>query len=891
MSQRSSSRAVWWLVLWAVICLRQVLMAAPQIAPGRALGWMASDLDLAPAGWLTSPLPALLGVLLRESLGVNAPWLLNCLHGAAVAGAVTLIGLLATLLGAHPLASAGAVFLLSMTRSFWDEGLLAEPGGLFALGCFTLACLAARQRHGAAAPAWLWGLLAGALVCVRREGLPLAVVLLVLAVPKVKQRVKWELPIGGYLAGLFAGLVPLVVALGISGQPVLALRSWLTLPDFPGSLRGAGQSLPEVLLSLANGIATQLGEWWAILPFLLLAARGLYLVIRRDAPSVGLLAVLPLGASGATLLLGLLSRGDAAAAIGQNAPLFLLLLGVTLAFAIEEIGDQLLVGLGPRHQIVALFVAVSALVIAILRGGTVSSLHDDLLWRHSGNLLANVPAGSLLAVKQQVEYEALSFRLKVGQAPEVILIRLEDVTDPLWYVAYLQHYPQLVPILDLAQAGELRKLLTSQALTDFRTEFLLAQVGGQRIFVTATLLEEFQQSLPAYLELFPSGLSFLLQPLALTPADSRCAAIIAANWDKVESLPQVSGKAGTALWRLEISQINAAARLFTGIYLRQRGLVEDSLVYLRQVADNHKGVPVHWHQLGLSYEAKRDFENAKRAYFLAVTLDMENMLFREAYYRVAVLSKDEETTRQAETWYIAKKLPLPKVASKDPLDEGGAAMERRLYLDAERAFEQYTHEQPDDAKGWFYLGQSRRGMGNFLGARNALLRAIERDTEADQIRAYLAEMLVQSGMVEQAQEHYKLLLRRNPESASVAGLVLDVARELPDLNVGLAAANQFERLSPDDPTASLELGRILLALGRLDSAREALLRAVGKTPPLVEARVLLAGLEHEAGNAAAARVWLEKAAALDPEHPFVKGFRQVLDAPSPPPAGTRDGSE
>lgn len=143
---------------------------------------------------------------------------------------------------------------------------------------------------------------------------------------------------------------------------------------------------------------------------------------------------------------------------------------------------------------------------------------------------------------------------------------------------------------------------------------------------------------------------------------------------------------------------------------------------------------------------------------------------------------------------------------------------------------------------WNDLGNAQDARGDWQSAEKALKRAIELDPEDALARSNLAGLYLQQDRVREAKR-------------------------------------EIERALAADPGFDLALitrGRYHLATGELEKATEDLLAGTVANPAFAKGQLLLAVAQQEQRNRVAAQQALDNADRLDPNDPFVPGFRSSI---------------
>ncbi len=138
----------------------------------------------------------------------------------------------------------------------------------------------------------------------------------------------------------------------------------------------------------------------------------------------------------------------------------------------------------------------------------------------------------------------------------------------------------------------------------------------------------------------------------------------------------------------------------------------------------------------------------------------------------------------------------------------------------------------------------------------------------------LAEALLDAGRLEEAYSALRTALsdREKPELLLLLGEVELRRGRLPN------ARDAFRRVAEGEPgndRAEAALGIVAAKLGDLDTAREALDRALQANGTLVEARVLRAEISLDRGEPAAAVQHLQRSLQMHPDDPWVSGWLGV----------------
>src|SRR5829696_8988740 len=91
-----------------------------------------------------------------------------------------------------------------------------------------------------------------------------------------------------------------------------------------------------------------------------------------------------------------------------------------------------------------------------------------------------------------------------------------------------------------------------------------------------------------------------------------------------------------------------------------------------------------------------------------------------------------------------------------------------------------------------------------------------------------------------------------------------------------ALYTQILQLDPGHTTAAVNLGTHQIRQGKAKEAMALWLRALGRNPSLIGARLNLAVAQYQSGDSAAARLSLQAVLDYEPEHPAARRMLEQL---------------
>jgi tetratricopeptide (TPR) repeat protein len=159
---------------------------------------------------------------------------------------------------------------------------------------------------------------------------------------------------------------------------------------------------------------------------------------------------------------------------------------------------------------------------------------------------------------------------------------------------------------------------------------------------------------------------------------------------------------------------------------------------------------------------------------------------------------------------------------------------------------------PDDARGWYALGELDAESGHQAAAITAFRKAIRLDSDLPDAYNSLGSTLAESGALPEAEQDFRSALRIQPDHAEAQanlGILLASKDQLPE------AIDHFEaslRSKPDNTTTRCNYAIALARLNRPEEGEHQLRLAIETNPNLPEAHDILGGLLKNEGRTDAA---------------------------------------
>lgn len=229
---------------------------------------------------------------------------------------------------------------------------------------------------------------------------------------------------------------------------------------------------------------------------------------------------------------------------------------------------------------------------------------------------------------------------------------------------------------------------------------------------------------------------------------------------------------------------------------------------------------------------------------------------------------------------------------------------------AQQAFAQAVGVRPDYAEGWAWLGEAEQHLGRdgiaelrhaeALNPHSALVqvflalyhqrqgraslavehlrRAVDLEPENAAWQAALAEAYVQAGDLPPALEAYQQAAQKAPQDPQYWRMlaVFCATYEYRLAEVGIPAARQALKLTPEDARALDAMGQVYLALGNAAQAETHFLQALESDPDLPEAHLHLAIVYLQTARPLMARPALLRACELAAGTPLGEQAQMLL---------------
>jgi tetratricopeptide (TPR) repeat protein len=260
-------------------------------------------------------------------------------------------------------------------------------------------------------------------------------------------------------------------------------------------------------------------------------------------------------------------------------------------------------------------------------------------------------------------------------------------------------------------------------------------------------------------------------------------------------------------------------------------------------------------------------------------------LLGQAYRR---LGRQEEALRELKAGVDAKPRFLPDRYSTDAagfavnpvarIDQAEHLLNARRPWEAMEILEQVLEHHPDDVVALNKLAIAQAELGAFASARATLQQALEVDASHVATHVNLAAVATRTEWWDEALVHANAAVERGPQNARAhrtrGGILISLGR----LDEAVEALETAVTLDARDPSSQMMLADTYARLDRLDDALARLDQTVTLWPDFLDAQIGLAHVALRLGQTDRARVALEAARALEPANPQLPGLEARLQA-------------
>ena len=185
---------------------------------------------------------------------------------------------------------------------------------------------------------------------------------------------------------------------------------------------------------------------------------------------------------------------------------------------------------------------------------------------------------------------------------------------------------------------------------------------------------------------------------------------------------------------------------------------------------------------------------------------------------------------------------------------------------AYKLFQEALNISPDNHACMYELARLDFTNNNLPAAQDYVNRALLLDSDNDWYHLFKADVLLESGLMEEAVDEYKTIIKLNPDNLSVRHELANVLIYLGDYQDAIKQYDVIETRSGITPELSIEKQRLYLELGKKDNALKELEKLIEAYPHEVTYQGMLAQCYLDNGDVARALEIYERIREQDPDN-------------------------
>lgn len=311
---------------------------------------------------------------------------------------------------------------------------------------------------------------------------------------------------------------------------------------------------------------------------------------------------------------------------------------------------------------------------------------------------------------------------------------------------------------------------------------------------------------------------------------------------------------------IELNKGLISARLGLIDCLRQRGAIDEAMVYAREVVELRPEDAARLMDAADLMRGMKAFDEAERIYLRVAALLPHSPMPRAALAECARQRGDYATS-------LFRHQALAQLEPGQIRWRLNVAEDLRVlgrFAEAVEAFRPILEMEPQNAMAAGGLGYCLARRGDYAGALHWLHRAAELQPDAPRWQLDIADELRTLGRHDEEEAILRRVLASHPDERRVLAGLIACSRVRYGHQAAATLCESFLQNGKHTDFVRLELGTALRELGRTDEAKAQYRAVLAKLPESVEALMGLGYCDRQQGNRKAALEWFRTAAAINP---------------------------
>lgn len=261
----------------------------------------------------------------------------------------------------------------------------------------------------------------------------------------------------------------------------------------------------------------------------------------------------------------------------------------------------------------------------------------------------------------------------------------------------------------------------------------------------------------------------------------------------------------------------------------------------------------------IALQQRGELPKAEQAWRAVVTRDPRDA---GAFASLGVVLSKEQKYAEAATAYRRALALDPKLPGVE-LNLGLAEFKQGNFRSAIKPLRQTLNANPSDAQAQILLGMSYYGTGRFADAVKYLEPEAKNETENLELHRVLAQSCLWARDFSCAQQEFRGILDKNPDSAQAHILFGEALDGLGRTEEAIAEFEAAAKISPREPNVHFGLGYLYWKTQQYDMGRQEFVRELSLDPSHAQALAYLGDIAWKNNDADAALSFFDRARKIN----------------------------